>query len=1237
MSRTLSSTLTAEMDSPDRTPAMQVTAERWLPEWTAKISGLSGGQTEQYAHGHAAAVYPDGNGAGEDILFRARSGSYASPQNGTLYVARIMGTDLDDPTTWDSLWASTGISGLMYPAWTANSGASHGGSLAVAVWDNGGTPTGRVFYITNGGSLRYIDVNLSSGAISGPTTIASLGTGVQLASMQIAAVKYDEVFVLVNQLVESSLAAWHKDIYGSFIRRYYLSGSWQADNSFHFHTHAEGGLLRDGPLEGSDFGDTSADGVTAQWGKRWGGGLAANQIDANTVLVALGLTFWRRWGYDTHSQGLMSFIYHRDSGWWERGPEAGGADFTEGNRLDFDSLARGCQVEGQNFIIWNRSSEPADYDQVASGVSLPRIQEVVYAKVADDGKYLTQFQYLGDQDDLTAASLVAVNHGGGKLLYALGWRSVFESPPAAFICSVSTPEDLRQYCSSAELSLNNRGGMGIDLTLKDPASLLDPDNLLKAGALVRFNYGIPGELVQVGQGLLDLNTPSLQANPDGNFNEAASLACRADEPLLNTRAEAVEDVLPQNVIHITPDDPIKHVSLSKGYWSVTRMYWPNTFFAGTYGALNGQAAWRLWSFPYANTGGGGGNGDPGRILNERGQHKGTWFKDITWLAMPPMVDGSLEASVRFGDVYNQANFTFQAANGTQMYTTVNRSNGVITTINWRTGGFGGPIWNTVAQYACMAGLICHAVEVGRKYALVWEYESNFAVSSHTDDTWRGENFDRADYSSHGMGTNRLYLIVSDYDASGNWVNKSVAGGITASGLTPGQPADLKMVVSGGTIFCYYRLHSTGIPNQWRYAFSYKAGRFGAANFGLVGRGHAGIQWDVLYPGKNYIARCDNYVDFWDIKLSDAVPDRTLEEHLRRYAWRGFTPPEFKSEVDEASRVINAGVNYSYDTPVENLSIDFKVSIPASGNEAGVFVRGVSQASPANECIKLGLVPHSTANSATNTVNYYVVKRRYAGGAEVTGARAYAPIPKQLTPGAAVPVRITARGPLYSVWIAGNYAGHFIDETPLGLYFGLYAVGGNATFSGIRVPELYEVSNSAILEVNQAMNEAINKLIGRRRIKRIFQWNGALKFSYFFNRDSGPDFHDNMWRSSIQRNSRYLSKVRVQGANTHAIFQSSVLARQGQRFQVVSNPEIEYSEFAYKEAQAIVSETAERQAQATFSGLPDLRVQPEDEVSIIISRFGIAGNFIVDDLKIGFDWEEEPNSEMVISTRQTVAL
>lgn len=1231
MARSLTPALNAEMDKLDRTPSSQVVVERWLPEWTARISGLSGGATEQYACGHSLGVAVGGNGAGEDILFRARSGSFASPTNGTLYIAVIKGTTLDNPASWDGQWVSTGITSLMAPAWTANSGASHGGSLAVVI---SGT-TGRVFYLKANGDFQYIDVNLTNASIGSPVQIDNLGTGRQLASMHVAASRLGDCFVLMPQLVEAGLAAWHKEVWGSFIRRYSVPGTITQDNSFWFLTHAEAGLLRDGPLEGDDFSSTSAEGVTGQWGKRLTGGMAAVDIDSTRTLIVLGMTFWRKWGYDTHWRGVTSFIFHRSGNgtFWERGPEVDGADFNEDNQLSFVSSVSICTVEGRKFLVWNRFTEPSDHEQSVGAITFPRIVETVYARIADDGRSISQFQHLGNPDELTAGSLAALNHGGSKRLYAVGWRSVFESDPAAYVCDATAGRFVLSddYAAGWSLTRNNRQGMTIDLNLRDPAIILDPDSIVKAGNLVRILYGLPGNLVQIGQGFIDQDAPNLSIDREGTLQEEASVGCRAEDILLNTRTETIEDILPQDTMYVEPTDPVKHVTLSEGHWVVARMQWPGLFFSGAYASLNAKTSWRLKSFPYANFGGEGGAGDPGKILNEREEYKGSWFKDITWLGMPPMVDGAIEATVRWGDNWNQGNFSFQTDTGDNVSATVQRFNGVISIVTWDGGG----AVNEVRQHACMAGLLCHAPEVGRKYAFVWEHQSDFSLSSHTNDQWSGENFDSADYSAHGLGFNKLYLIVSDYDGA-NTINKSVAGGITATGLEVGKPADLRMQVLGGRIYCYYRPHSTGTPNQWQLAFSYRAGRFGAGRFGLIGRGHAGIQWDALYNGKVEIGRLENYVDFWNIKLSDAVMDQTIEEHLRRYAWRGYTESVFRSEVSEASRPVSGGGFHNYSRPVENLTIDFKVNIPANGNEAGVFLRGVSPSVPQNQCVRLGIIPHSTANTSGNPVNYYIVKRRFSG-TEVTSAREYAPFPIQIKPGSTIPVRVTAQGAIYSLWIAGNYAGHFIDETELGLYFGLYAIGGTATFSDIYVPELYEVT-SGLLEVNQAVGDALGNVIGSRRIKSIYTWDGKLKFSYYLTREQAPDFHENrLWQSGIQRNPRYLSKVRVQGTDAYAIYQAETLAKKGQRFQLVSKPEITLREFAYREAQAIVTETAEQQQKASFTGAPDIRVDPEDETIITINRQNVNGSFIIEDIRIDFTMGDDPASSMQITTRQTVAL
>ncbi len=387
---------------------------------------------------------------------------------------------------------------------------------------------------------------------------------------------------------------------------------------------------------------------------------------------------------------------------------------------------------------------------------------------------------------------------------------------------------------------------------------------------------------------------------------------------------------------------VNGISFTNGFWGVTTGTWDNIYFSSAPYGLNDTLVYRLWSFPYAMTGGGDGDvGNPGSVLNTRERFKGSWFKDIAWIAGDPGIDGAVQASVRFGSPYSIVNqFDFKARSGEKTYQNVTKSNGLIKGISWHKDSYTGPRWNPpnpnplgltmVGQEACMAGLICHSPELGKKYAFVWEANSDLRYSSHTDDTWKAERFDRTDYTKNGcsVGTNKLYLVVSDYDESDvNWatnekyLHMAVAQCVPETNtIVPGKPADLKLIVSGGTIYCFYRATAlaNAAPNQWRFAFSYKAGRFGAGRFGIVGRGHAGIQWDTLYPGKDKIIQYDNYVDFWNVHYSNGVMDWTLEEVLRHYAWGGYTQAKFRTPlVSDGGFTVGGGSYKNYDVPAQN--------------------------------------------------------------------------------------------------------------------------------------------------------------------------------------------------------------------------------------------------------------------------------------------------------------------------------
>lgn len=1449
MTIALSTELTNEMNSLSRRPAGALTAEQFLPEWTEEVSGSG---AVHYAHGHAACVAVDGNGAGEDILFRARVTAA-----GELQVCALKGAVLETPSNWDTLWIATGITGLASPNWVSDSGLEHGGSVAIAYAS--GSSSFRVF-VFNATEVKHYDFDHDA-ALVGNAIIAALPAG---DAMQLGACKYDECFIITHEQVEAGQAAWHNPVYGTKINRYVWNGStWSLDNNpFLFHTHAEAHLVKDGPSH-----DSGSDDQVAQWGFRPCGGIGVINLNDDTALVVVGLRYYFRKAYSTHTQAVVGFFYHRDNGVWERAFDNDEADYDLEQQLWLDVFARGMQIDGRNIVTWVRLVEPADTEQVDGSEHVPRVRETVYACISDDGRHVTQFQYLGDPEHLASATIVAVNRDGTKQLYALGWQAVYSSDPAHFLCDVPVGYrfDMGSTATGYTTKRDSRFGMVVSSVLKKGADrfsqgLLREGNLLRAfngaieiavtdinglaeisttaiedgtvkvsteaiyyasniieasnystsfdhlafirflnvpfpqGAIITAAYirckwaksegeeqvaiyvedssnathvtsyadylsrslldpvtwseywtqgeiqgspslvsqiqdianklewssgnalqilikpdvpqtvwriesadsgvpcvlhlewTIPGQeevvhMAEIGQGFIDQTSPAIsmeQRVHEGPIN------ARAELQLLSTRAEAIEEILPMDTLTIEPvdpggptvtqpkndDEPIpdRHpagISLHHGKWSLRKPNWPSLFFSGQYPSLESgdKLVYRMLSFPWAVTGGGpvdlpvGVQGGPGDIADHGRKQRGTMFNDIVWTTVPsPRIDGAVQAAVRFGDDRNYGDFSFTALDGNYVEADIRRTNGLITEIGWLDAN--SVEWNTVAQESCMIGLICRSVidpadtnGVGKKYAFVWEANSDFLDGSHLDDTalrvYGNGIFDKPDYSGvsagNFSGAGRFYLLISDFDeededwqANERWVHKAVAEG-AATGLETGKPAELKLQVYGGTIYGFYRPYPTGSnPKQpWRHALTYNAGHFGAGRFGLVARGHSGIQWDVLWPGRNHIDQTDNVVDVWDVEVTDCEKDWTLEEVIKHFAYQGLTETEFRSDVSDDSRVVLAGTYYNgYNHPVENLCLDFTVTLE-TGGESGVFVRAVDNADPNADCVCLGLVANATYKEADNTVNCYLVKRRYHDGVEVLAARDYSPSVLHLKPNLPYHVRVSVRNDTYSVWVDGAHMGHFKDDTELGQYFGLYSTGAQATFTDVRLPELHEVPENAILDPNQAMMEAIKGAIGRRHIKGVWRPYGKLLVSQFKAHDVGPTLQDSLTQSTIQQSDRFYSVVEVQGAYTRATYVSPLLLSRGRRYIRIDNPDIMTQEACYREAKLICQEAAEQMEQPVFIGLPDLRIEPEDAITVVITQQGKNGTYLVDDVAIMFDLEKRQSAMQAGARRQII--
>jgi len=1123
-------------------------------------------------------------------------------KNGKLFRARATSTNLQwsITTVVTPNWRSIAIANLAnYGQVFACCPKADGGVRLIVTKKEGGNFRLAVidFSVVSGNPDQYEIVHNGGQPINGLTDTAQIGI-----------VSENEIWVHYgSSLVEPRGNIWQTDILGSSFTRYTMGANptiWNTVYNFPFLTHASAGQVTSEPGGNSDL-------VNLQWGYIPHGGLSVNEIDSDTVVISVGMTFWRKFGFDTHRQGLMTFIYHRGSGLWERGDETGAEDYEIDMRLNVDCFASGSKIEGNNFVIWNRLHEPASYDQLSTTANIPRHHGTYYAKLSANGRYLSQYQYLGDSRKLTGAKLVKFN---GKL-YAIGYEAVYEAPLANWLCRVENPTSLEMHLNSFGVQVNNRQGMSIQSLVEDATIIIE--DTCSIGQLIRAS--IDG--VQVAQGLVDTLTPTIKssANPAG-WSHKGNLVARADKALQDVRAEITEDTLTQNTVFLYPDPPIKGIYKHRGNWVWNRMNWAEKFFPGQYLNLENRAAYELNSSPSADISTNGmTTGMGGKVWDTKPEKVGTWFQDTVWLAMPPMCDGMISAKVRFGDNNNQANFAGA---------TIIRENGLITKINWDAG------MGVQPQGACMAGLIVSAASDRQKYAFVWEADSRFRVSTHSQ-SYR-ETFDNVDWTG-SQGVNKLYLMVSDYNADnerwvmdGEWETQALIVR-DAIDLVPGRPAELMVQVIGGTMFCYYRpVPTTGNgQNRWRFAFKFRTGRFGAGRYGLVARGQSNIQWDELWPVRRELNRCDNVTHFWDIKASDGVMDRTIKDLLEKYAWKGLTQTHFTYLIDEPRLLqgIWNGVNAL--DPV----IDFDIRFTRTG-ESGLAVRATGNTmSPTTSYVSLTIECNGENNQS------YFIKRVYLNG--VLTNKDYFPLSIPIKVNQTIPVRISVLDSVYSMWIAGTYCGHFNDSIELGRLIGMWEAGkNNSIISDVKLPELYEVVSAVLVDVNQPMDAVIKNIIDKRRIKSVFNRDGSLHFSYYshFTHDNPKHFEDSLIQNSYKMSDRFISAQEVHGACHYATYENPTLLCMGRRFSSVTIDNILTPEFCYLAAKEIVRGIWETMDMPTFIGLYDLAVHPEDAVTITVKQQDMdKRKFLIDDIQYGFKLDQfaDPQFMMTVSCRQWI--
>jgi hypothetical protein len=338
--------------------------------------------------------------------------------------------------------------------------------------------------------------------------------------------------------------------------------------------------------------------------------------------------------------------------------------------------------------------------------------------------------------------------------------------------------------------------------------------------------------------------------------------------------------------------------------------------------------------------------------------------------------------------------------------------------------------------------------------------------------------------------------------------------------------------------------------------------------------------------------------------------------------------EFKRKVDLADVSPVSVVTFLDDDLyggrlwIQNPVIDFEIEASASGTGLyGFVLRADNDVTPfSNNCILL-TIQLGASNTLTPglSVSAKVAFNRYIGG--TNDLTDYAPVRlDRAIRDNRLPVRITALGYRYTVWIAGKYVGHFLDETEFsGGYLAYYGnIISGTTWPSIQVQELYEVPEYAIVDINQPIVQAMQRLIGKRRIKGFFRaYSEQLLISYFLVPDIGPTLEDTLMQSNYQYNDRFASVVTVQGACAEATYAHSDLLKLGRHYVSTGVPDIIEVEHCWLEARAILKEIYEQQRTTDLVGLLDFRIEPEDKIHVIVAFQLIDEDFIVDDVIIHF--------------------
>jgi hypothetical protein len=674
------------------------------------------------------------------------------------------------------------------------------------------------------------------------------------------------------------------------------------------------------------------------------------------------------------------------------------------------------------------------------------------------------------------------------------------------------------------------------------------------GDLVRIYAGDKDGTVQVAQGYIDSVEPDLTAG-----SHAVQVNALTMKPLADIVARDNLDWVPQATTLISPND-MGQVMVDKGQWTVTKPSWLS----------RNVLCIQSWDDTI-----------------------GYDWHQVALFTHPKVLNGAAEATVRLGlhqygpgvnyGTPGNPDTWFPAPGGPSSSCRVLVQNGVTT--QWAAQNYGSWITDTINQEA--VGFVARADAGNRCYIFAWEpglhqwtHDHNYGGSAKIDSYAPG-------LSAATTINNALCLYLFEYDDSAK-VRYITLLQMVSMPITPGDIACMRMELYHGTIRCLYK---TQAATTWTTAFTYTAGAaFGAGRFGAYGRGMNGVEGPT---GLKQEVRNRGWM--WDIQVASDESAIIVEDVVKDFAWKAGVEIETRDLLNDASRTPGAAYLYP-DLGMTNPVIEANVSFPA-GVESGFVVRATNDGNGAY----LGITP-----GASTALRFYTK----AGGA--TTYQRTIPCLCSIAAGVPVPIRVVAVDAWYSVFVGKRLLGSFYLTYSNGIQVGIF---GTATFTNVRVPELYEVPPFATLDAGQAIGDAISGFLAKRRIRRFATWDGTIRFSYFQTRDRAGANVNRMLRNTVYKSDRAISHCRVNGAAGWAEYKSPSLLQDGRRFKVVDMPDILSREGMYIEARTIVRESGEMLEQNNFMGYPDLTLEPEDVVPITVTAQGISGDYIVDDLSL----------------------